>query len=512
LVALHKKGDRVLLDNYRGITLLNTSGKVFVAIVLQRISPHLLGQLLDAQHGFRPGRGTGGALFCMRRLTELAREWGTPLHAGFVDFRKAFDSVPRPVLWALLRARGVAPKLVRLLVQLYTGARACVRVGGAESEWFSMRSGVRQGCPLSPLLFNTFMDFLARQLMQLCRDRGVSGFRVCFRAGAELVPGPLAEDLDSGRVLAALMLLYADDLVVLADSAEGLQQALLALEELARQWGMQLNYAKTKCMVIGTRRGAGGEAAELPQPLQLAGGALDFSDSFCYLGCHVSADASLDRELDSRLQHAGRAFAKLTHIWKAPRSALSTDSKVAVFSTCVMPVLTYGAAETWALTQDQWRRVQVFQTTCLRQLLGERRVDGNTISNEDLLDRAQQMAVQQWVEQRMLVWLGHAARAPADGMINKLLHATAPHPTAEQLERTRRGGDAIGRFDSQGRPLRSLAQVWTRQVMGPPPLTWGRAVQTLVSNLPGLEAPLEQWFKACQNRAEWKLMVYAEDI
>ena len=112
LVAIHKKGSRLLPDNYRGISLLEVCGKVYVQILHQRISAHLDSQLLDSQYGFRPGRGTGDALFSLRRLQELARDFNTPLHAAFIDFRKAFDSVNRPVLWRLLGARGVAPKLV----------------------------------------------------------------------------------------------------------------------------------------------------------------------------------------------------------------------------------------------------------------------------------------------------------------------------------------------------------------------------------------------------------------
>ena len=178
LVPIYKeKGNPLMRDNFRGVTLLEVCGKAYVTIIHNRIRQHLCNQLLDAQHGFRPGRGTAGALFSMRRLQELGRDWRAPLHAAFVDFRKAFDSVNREALWRLLEARGVAPKLVSLIRDLYDGCEACVVANGETSPWFPMATGVRQGCPMSPTLFNVYIDFLARLVAQRCQQRGVQGFR-----------------------------------------------------------------------------------------------------------------------------------------------------------------------------------------------------------------------------------------------------------------------------------------------------------------------------------------------
>jgi hypothetical protein len=92
LVPIHKKGSRLASDNYRGVTLLEICGKVYILVIHRRTYQHLSNQMLDCQQGFRPNRGTGDALFSLRRLEELARDFNTPLHAAFVDFRKAFDS------------------------------------------------------------------------------------------------------------------------------------------------------------------------------------------------------------------------------------------------------------------------------------------------------------------------------------------------------------------------------------------------------------------------------------
>ena len=85
-----------------------------------------------------------------------------------MDFSKAFDSVNHEALWEVLEARGIHPKLISLIKDLYEGNRVRVAGQGVQSEWFCIRTGVRQGCPLSPLLFNIFMDFLARQVIEAC--------------------------------------------------------------------------------------------------------------------------------------------------------------------------------------------------------------------------------------------------------------------------------------------------------------------------------------------------------
>lgn len=471
LKALYKgKKDRRQADNYRGVTLLDVSGKVFVGVIHQRIRHHLCGQLLDAQQGFRPGRGTGGALFCMRRLAEMAREWGAPLHAAFVDFRKAFDSVPREALWRLLLARGVAPKLVELTRELYSGSQACVTADGGTSGWFDMRTGVRQGCPMSPTLFNVYIDFLARLLTQRCQELGVGGFRVAFRAGADLVPAPL----DSDPVLSALLLLYADDMVLMADSQEALRATLRELDSIATGWGMQINYEKTKVVVFGEGEGGeggmeaawgGGEGAEGVGQVQRV-------SEFSYLGCLMHQSVQQETELGRRLAEAGRAFHRLKpNVFKA--KGVSQTTRLRIYQACVLSILMYGAAETWALTHTQWRRVDAFHTDCLRYLTRTQHRGPNQelISNEQLYELAQMRPISEMVRQHALRWLGHLGRMAEGTMAQQLLFASAP---AGQLKRVA-GGSGLH-------------------------LTWNRAMRKTLREL-GIE---QGWESGCLNRTAWK--------
>lgn len=264
MVALQKPG-APKLDNFRGITLIDVCGKVYVTIIHHRIRALLNSQLLDAQFGFRPGRGTNGAQNCLTALVDMSVGHGAPLHAAFVDFRKAFDSVNREALWAMLAARGVGPKLLALIRDLYSGCEAKVQANGQTSSWFPMSTGVRQGCPMSPTLFNVFIDFLARLVTARCHAQGIRGYRFAYRIGGRLVQPATHSD----SIAHTLMLLYADDLVLFAHDATSLREALLVLERTAMEWGMHLNYAKTVVVKFGSepqlgRQGPGNQAAAPP--------------------------------------------------------------------------------------------------------------------------------------------------------------------------------------------------------------------------------------------------------
>jgi hypothetical protein len=421
LVPIHKKGSQQQADNYRGVTLLEVCGKAYVSIIHRRVRRHLCRLLRGAQFGFKPGSGTGGALFSIRRIQELSRDSGQPLFAAFVDFRKAFDSVNREVLWRVLAARGVSPKLLALMRDLYAGCEACVQVNGGVSSWFPMATGVRQGCPMSPTLFNTFFDFLTRQVEERCAALGVGGVRLAFRmheGRLQQAPGP------GDSLLSLLMLLYADDLVLLADSEAALQTALQQLEATAADWGMQLNAAKTEAVAFGLRQE---QRAQL-QPLQVAGGQVGWVDSFNYLGSLQSASGQQEQEISRRLSLAGWAFNRLRTVLLKGRGC-NTSFKSQLLKTLVLPILTYGAPESWAPTQAQLHRMDVFGHSCCRRMLGVRRMEH--VSNEQVESRTRVPAISAIIRKLRARWVGHVARMHDTALPKQLLFATRVVPAQQ---------------------------------------------------------------------------------
>ena len=187
--------------------------------ILERIVDGLIRQLVsinDSQFGLVPGRGTTDAIF-VRQLQEKYLAASKRLYMAFVDLEKAFDRVPRKVIWWALRNLGVEEWIVQLVWGMYANARSRVRVGEGYSEEFEVKVGVHQGSVLSPLLFIIVLEALSRE----------------FRSG---VPW---EDL------------YADDLVI-AESLEECVRRLLTWKEAMEKKRLRVNAGKTKIMICGT--------------------------------------------------------------------------------------------------------------------------------------------------------------------------------------------------------------------------------------------------------------------
>ena len=162
IVCLYKgNGDALERGNYRGLKLTQQVMKV-----LERIVDGLIRQLVslnDSQIGFVPGRGTTDAIFVVRQLQEKYLAANKRLYMAFVDLEKAFDRVPRKVIWWALRKLGVEEWTVRLVQGMYANAWSCVHIGEGYSEEFEMKVGVHQGSVLSPLLFIIVLEALSQE-------------------------------------------------------------------------------------------------------------------------------------------------------------------------------------------------------------------------------------------------------------------------------------------------------------------------------------------------------------
>ena len=216
ILNLYKgKGDALDRRNYRGLKLTDQVMKLCEGVLEKSI--RVMVDINGMQFGFVPGRGTTDAIFIARQMQEKYRAAKKPLYFAFVDLEKAFDRVPREVLWWALRSVGVEEWAVRVIQGMYSNARSRVRVNGQCSEEFEVRVGVHQGSVLSPLLFILVLEALSRE----------------FRTG---VPWEL---------------LYADDLIIMADSEEKLVERIRAWKKAMEDKGLRASMPKTKCMISG---------------------------------------------------------------------------------------------------------------------------------------------------------------------------------------------------------------------------------------------------------------------
>ena len=119
-------------------------------------------ELPDVQAGFRKGRGTRDQIANIRWIMEKAREFQKNIYFCFLDYAKAFDCVDHNKLWKILKEMGIPDHLTCLLRNLYAGQEATVRTGHGTTDWFQIGKGVRQGCILSPCLFNLYAEYIMR--------------------------------------------------------------------------------------------------------------------------------------------------------------------------------------------------------------------------------------------------------------------------------------------------------------------------------------------------------------
>ena len=149
----------------------------------------------------------------------------------FADFKKAFDTINRQALEWKLRRKGVSNKFVNGIRNINQGIRLCGRSErlGVTDE-IDQKLGLRQGCKLSPILFNIFIDDILEKIQQSNTH--------CPVIGGKEIPGPL----------------YADDLIVGAITGVGLQRAINEVDRFCEEWGMKINIGKSKIMVFKKRK------------------------------------------------------------------------------------------------------------------------------------------------------------------------------------------------------------------------------------------------------------------
>ena len=148
--------------NYHTIALISHDSKVMLKILQARLQQYMNQELPDVQDGFRKGRGIRDKIANIHLINEKAREFQKNIYFCFIDYAKAFDCVDHNQLWKILKEMEIPDHLTCLLRNLYAGQEATVRIGHETTDWFQIGKGVRQGCILSPYLFNLYAEYIMR--------------------------------------------------------------------------------------------------------------------------------------------------------------------------------------------------------------------------------------------------------------------------------------------------------------------------------------------------------------
>ena len=396
IVPVHKKGDRTVCGNYRGIFLLSVAGKILARILLNRLLAVAEEVLPESQCGFRASRGTIDMMFCARQLQEKCREQSKDLYLTFWDLAKAFDSVPRPAMWATLRRFGCPDRFVSLISAFHENMEAQIECAGLLTDPFPITSGVKQGCVLAPTLFSLY---LAAMMKELPPDMPGIKMRTCTDGGLFNLGRFRATSLTSKLKVTELQ--YADDNATLAHTQEDAQRAADLYESAYKRFGLSANEGKTKVMF----------QSSLGSTLQTAcitinNNAIEQVADFRYLGSYLSVSGSCSKDIESRIKAAHAAYGGL--VKKVFRNhALTTRTKIMVFRAVVVSTLLYGC-ETWTLYAKDLQKLEHFQQSKLRAIFRISWRDKKT--NNEVLTMANMPSVESVILKHRIRWAGHVAR------------------------------------------------------------------------------------------------------
>ena len=455
VVPIFKKGSRCSCNNYRGISLLPIASKLLASVILRRLFKTRERLTREEQAGFRSGRGCIDHIFTLRQMLEHRHTYRRPTIVVFLDIRAAFDSLDRTVLWDCLLKKGVPEKFINILKALYTNTSGRVRAYNHLSPLFHSSSGVRQGCPISPFLFNFAIDdILETALMDVSNG------------GVDLLPGERLLDLE-----------YADDIVLLCDNAQGMQSALNQLAISVRRYGMC--FAPSKCKVLLQ------DWQDSNPVLTLDGEQIEVVEKFVYLGSYISAGGGVSDEIDARIMKARAAYANLGHLWRLRDVSLAVKGRI--YNASVRAVLLY-ACETWPLRVEDVRRLSVFDHRCLRRIADiqwQHHVSNAEVRHR-VFGRRDDNSIGVTILKHRLRWLGHVLRMSSQRLPRRALFADSGTGWKK-----RRGGQCMTWCRGMKESCKGLASVGPSRLPG-----WGPR--------DGATQWLETLSDMAQNRSQWR--------
>ena len=205
-IPIPKKGNAKECSNYRTIALISHASKVMLRILQARLQQYV--------RFIRKGRGTRDQIAKICWIIEKARKFQKNIYFCFLNYAKAFDCVDHNKLWKILKEIGIPDHLTCFLRNLYAGQEATVRTVHGTTDWFQIGKGVRQGCILSPCLFNLYAEYILR-------NAGLEEAQAVIKIARK--------NINNFR--------YADDTTHMAESEEELKSLLMkAKEESGKSW------------------------------------------------------------------------------------------------------------------------------------------------------------------------------------------------------------------------------------------------------------------------------------
>ena len=323
IIPIHKKGDKTNVNNYRGIMISSSLGKIFLKILTKRIDNYMKSneKWCLNQCGFKEDHRTEDNLFVLQTIyNSYVEKKNGKIFIAFVDFSKFFDKIDRQFLRYKLLRYGITGKIYDVLRSMYSKTAYCVNISDCVSPSFEGTNGVKQGCVISPLLSNIFQN----DLHDMFRDNSCD----------PVIMGDI--------VISSIS--WADDLILISKSQKGLQKCLNNLNEYCCKWGLEVNIDKTKVMVFSKRSH---KAVDLFYGQNL----LECVNKFNYLGFLISNNCKFTHLIHDRVNKANRVSNLVLQAFRTSGN-VNVSLSMNIFDSQISPILLYGSS-IWSLPKTQ---------------------------------------------------------------------------------------------------------------------------------------------------------------
>lgn len=382
ICPIHKKGDKMRCENYRGIALLEVVYKILTNILRKKLNQYTEKILGEYQAGFRSNRSTTDQIFALKEIQTTCYEHKIAVYVLFVDFKQAYDTVKRQQMYALMKEMGIPSKIVRMVKMTMDNSTNEIAWKGHKSNNFETKEGLRQGDPLSTTLFNVILEGIIRKSK-------ISTQETIFKNGHQCIA-------------------FADDLTLLSTSKKELTKLMSNIIKQAKPFGLLINKEKTKYMIMGETD----KENEDNFTLEIEGEnvcAFKRVSEFTYLGVKVDEKGHGEGEIKARIAKANKKYGALRPLMKS--KDVSRKTKIRIYKTVIRPTATY-ACETWVLKKSEIDLLERWERKIQRAIYGGVKIDGQwrRRNNKELEELYNEPKITTAIKAQRIRYLGHIER------------------------------------------------------------------------------------------------------
>lgn len=334
----------------------------------------------------------------------------------------------------------IPKRLIQITRSTYERTKGKVQIAGRRSEVFKWKKGIKQGDSLSPLLFILVMNKLLRNTRERTkRIQTVIGY----------------QNLEPVKIDT---LMYADDIVLIADSKRKMQRLIDIWTEEIEELKMEINIEKTKLMVINEKE---------PDITQIKCNNINIETvtTFNYLGSIITNDGNIDTELASRMSRSNKLYYALKSI--LGKKEINKETKTKIYNTIILPTLTY-ASENWTIQKKHIGKLHAIEMKHLRKIAGKTKWDG--VENKKIRDSIKQEPITNKIKKRQLNWYGHMVRMDKNQIVKKIWGARnhrkkrRGRPRKKWISQIEEVGKERGKSMEEMKQLAQSRKEWKKRV------------------------------------------------